>query len=233
LREIKNIFYYLLLSITAIILILIMVLAKPNTTNTNNYVDKLFIAGIFFISCIFGISIAIYPSWWKKNKQKTNHTPNLKRPKTSRSFQGHHPDCNMFKNHIIFIKNKPRCAGCLGLILGALTSILLITLYLTIPLKLSINIYYIFLILGIIILIFVYIEIRLLKRNNIVHILINSLLIISLLTITISVLEITKNSTYTILTILLSYLWLDTRIHISNQKHQNICQSCIQECKSY
>ena len=115
-REIKNIFYYLLLSITAIILILIMVLVKPNTTNTNTYVDKLFVAGIFFTSCIFGISIAIYPNWWKKNKQNTNHTSNLKRSKTSRSFQGHHPDCNMFKNHIIIIKNKPRCAGCLGLI---------------------------------------------------------------------------------------------------------------------
>lgn len=232
-REIKNIFYYLLLSITAIILILIMVIAKPNTTNTNNYVDKLFVAGIFFINCIFGISIAIYPSWWKKNKQKTNHTTNLKRPQTRRSFQGHHPDCNMFKNHIIFIKNKPRCAGCLGLIIGALTSILLIILYLTIPLKLSINIYYILLIIGIIILIFIYIEILLLKRNKVVHILLNSLLILSFLTITISVLEITKNSIYTILTILLSYLWLDTRIYLSNQKHQSICQSCIQECKSY
>jgi hypothetical protein len=233
LREIKNIFYYLLLSITAIILILIMVLAKPITTNTNNYVEKLFVAGIFFISCIFGISIAIYPRWWIKNKQKTNHKPNLKRPKTSRSFQGHHPDCSMFKNHIIFIKNKPRCAGCLGLIIGALSSILLITLYLIIPLKISINIYYIFLILGIIILIFVYIEILLSKRKKVVHILFNSLLILSFLIITISVLEITKNSIYTILTILLSFLWLDTRIHISNQKHQSICDSCIQECKSY
>ena len=168
-REIKNIFYYLLLSITAIILILIMVLAKPITTNTNNYVDKFFVAGIFFTSCLFGISIAIYPSWWRKNKQKTNHPPNLKRPKTSRSFQGHHPDCNMFKNHIIFIKNKPRCAGCLGLITGASASILLIILYLTITLEISINIYYILLILGIIILIFVYIEIIISKRNKFFH----------------------------------------------------------------
>ncbi|MCJ7570656.1 MAG: hypothetical protein MUO82_02100 [Candidatus Thermoplasmatota archaeon] len=232
-RELNNIFYYLLLSITAIILILIMVLAKPITTNTNNYVDKFFVAGIFFISCLFGISIAIYPSWWKKNKQKTNHTPNLKRPKTSRIFQGHHPNCSIFKNHIIIIKNKPRCAGCLGLILGALASILLITLYLILPLKLSINIYYFLLILGIIVLIFVYGEIILSKRKMFFHILLNSLLILSFLTITISVLEITKNLIYAILTVILCFLWLDTRIYISNHQHQRICDSCAQECKSY
>ena len=232
-REVKTIFYYLLLSITAVILILIMVLFKPITTNTNSFEDKLLVVGIFFTSCIFGISFAIYPNWWRKNKRNTNHTSNLKKPKTHRSFQGHHPDCNIFKNHIINIKNKPRCTGCLGLILGALASILLITLYLILPLKLSINIYYILLILGIILLIFVYTEIILSKRHIFLHILLNGLLILSFLIITISVLEITKNLRYAILTILLCFLWLDTRIHISNLQHQKICKSCIQECKSY
>ena len=232
-REIKNIFYYLLLSITAIILILITVIAKPITTITNNYIDKIFVTGIFFISCIFGISIAIHPNWWKKNKQNTNHLSNLKRPKTSKPFQGHHPDCYMFKNHILIIKNKTQCAGCLGLILGALTSIILIIFYLIFPLKLSINYFYMFFILGIIILILVYIEILFLRRNKSVHIILNTLLILSFLSITISVLEITKNMIYSILTILLCFLWLDTRIHLSNQKHKDICKNCDKECKSF
>jgi hypothetical protein len=222
-----------MLSIIASVLILIMMLDRTTNINTDFFEYRFIVTGVFITSCIFGISLAIYPNWWRKNKRNTNHTTNIKRPKTSRSFQGHHPNCKMFKNHIIIIKNKPRCAGCLGLIIGALASIILITFYLIIPLKLSTNINYILLIIGIIILIFVYIEILISKRNKFFHIIFNSLLIISFLTITISVLEISKNLIYAVLTILLCFLWLDTRIHISNQKHQKICNSCIQECKSY
>jgi len=233
LRKIKTIFYYLLLSIVAVVLILIMALAKPITSNTTTFFDKLFIAGVFFVSCIFGISIAIYPNWWRKNKRNTDHNSNIQKSKTSRSFEGHHPDCNMFRSHIIIIKNKPRCAGCLGLTFGALISIFLMSLYLILSFKLPIVIYYILLILGILLLIFVYGEIMLSKRNMFFHILLNSLLILSFLFITIIVVELTENPVYGVLVVLLCFLWLDTRIHISNYQHQRICSFCNQECKSY
>ncbi len=210
-----------------------MILIKPNTTNTNNPTDKLIVVGVFFISCIFGISIAIYPNWWRKNKQKTNQKINLKKPKTSRLYKGHHPDCNIFKNHIILIKNKPRCTGCLGLIIGAISSFLLITIYLISPIKISKTYFFIFITIGIIVLFSIYIEILFLKRNTSIHIILNSLLIISFLTITIGVFEITKNLIYSISTILLCFLWLNTRIIFSKQKHKRTCQSCKQECKSY
>jgi len=222
-----------MLSIAAIVLILIMVFFKQISSNTIAIGDKLLLAGVFFTSCIFGISIAIYPNWWRKNKQNTYHTSNLQRAATSRSFKGHHPDCSLFKNHIIIIKNKPRCAGCLGLIIGALASIFLMIIYLAITFVLSIIMYYVLLIIGILVLIFVYIEIILVKRQTFVHIILNGLLILSFFIITVSIIEITKNIVYGILTILLCFLWLDTRIHISKYQHQSICNSCKQLCKSY
>ena len=232
-RKIKTIFYYLLLSIVAAVLILIMVLTKPITSNTTTFLDKLFVAGVFFASCIFGISIAIYPNWWRKNKRNIDHISNLQISKTSRSFEGHHPDCNMFRSHVVIIKNKPRCAGCLGLTLGALISIFLMILYLILSFRLPIVMYYILFILGILLLIFVYGEIMLSKRNMFFHILLNSLFILSFLVTTISIVELTENPVYGVLAVLLCFLWLDTRIHISNYKHQRICASCNQECKSY
>lgn len=232
-KKIKTIHYYLTLSITAVIITLLMIVIKPNTINTNIFTEKLIVIGAFFICCIFGISLAIYPNWWKKNKKNTNYNPNLENQKTRRSFKGHHPDCNKFKNHIIIIKNKPRCTGCLGLIIGAFASILVMILYLIIPLKLTINIYYILLIIGIIILFLVYGEILYVKRNRLIHIIINSLLIISFIIITLSILEITKNLIYAIIILILSFLWLNTRIYISNKQHHKICDSCTKECKSY
>jgi len=89
LKKIKTIHYYLTLSITAVILTLIMILIKPNTTNTNIFTEKLLVIAAFFTSCIFGISLTIYPNWWKKNKKNTRYNPNLKNQKTKRSFKGH------------------------------------------------------------------------------------------------------------------------------------------------
>lgn len=231
-KKIKSIFYYLLLSFTAVVLIIIMIFSKPNASNSANFFDKFFVAGAFLASCIFGISIAIYPNWWRKNKQNT-HISDIQTSKKSRLFQGHHPDCSMFRSHVIIIKNKARCAGCVGLLLGALISIFLMILYLTLPFRLPIVMYYILLILGILLLIFIYGEIMLLKRNMFFHILLNSLLVLSFFFITISVVELTENPVYGVLVVLLCFLWLDTRIHISNYRHQRICFSCNQECKSY
>jgi hypothetical protein len=226
------VFYYLLLSVIAAVLVLTMVLVRP-IADTITFYEKLFVAIVFIASCLFGISLAIYPNWWRTKSHQINHASKVKEGKIKRSFQGHHPDCNTFKSHIIFIKNKPRCAGCLGLALGSLVSILLMALYLFLPYRLPIATSYILLMLGIFALLLVYGEIILNKRHTLLHIIINSLLVLSFLVITISVVEITKGPVYGILTILICFLWLDTRIHLSNQQHKNICASCTKSCKTY
>jgi hypothetical protein len=233
LKKEKTIFNYLLLSTVAVILILILVFFKPITSNTFTFMDKMFVAGAFFTSCIFGISIAIYPNWWRKNKQNPNHTSNLHKVKTSRSFKGHHPDCIEFKNHTILIRNKTRCAGCFGLIIGSIISIFLMALYLLIPNNLNQTIWYFIFLLGILIIPFIYIEIIFSKRNRNLHVISNSIFILGFFCLTISVLEITGNFSYGILTILFCFLWLDTRIQLSKQQHSKICSFCKQTCKSY
>jgi len=233
LKKVKTIFYYLLLSTIAVILILILVFFKPITSNTFTFMDKMFVAGAFFTSCIFGISIAIYPNWWRKNKQNPNHTSNLKNAKTSKSFKGHHPDCIEFKNHTILIRNKTRCAGCFGLIIGSIISIFLMALYLLIPNTLNQTIWYFIFFFGILIIPFIYIETIFSKRNRIIHVISNSIFILGFFCLTISVLEITGNFSYGILTILFCFLWLDTRIQLSKQQHSKICSFCKQTCKSY
>ena len=232
-KEVRTIFYYFLLSIIATFLILMMVFLQPIIDNKITIFDKFFVAAVFFTSCTFGITIAIYPNWWRKNKRNTNHTSNLQKIKTSRSFKGHHPDCSMFRSHIVIISNKPRCAGCLGLTIGTLISIFLMIFYLIFPVELSLNLYYILFLIGIFVLFFVYGEIMFFKRKNFLHILLNILFILSFFAITISVLEITKNLLYATITIVMCFLWLNTRILFSKYQHMKICFSCIQECKSY
>jgi uncharacterized membrane protein len=156
---------------------------------------------------------------------------NLK--KTSRKREGHHPNCDKFKNHSLRIKNRVYCTGCLGLAIGCIISIILIIFYNSFFVKISPEIYFYLIIMGMIIIGFVFIEIISNKRNEFIHIISNSLFIISFLIIIIGITEITGNKIYGIIGIILSFLWLDTRIQLSNWHHSKICSKCYNSCKMY
>lgn len=232
-KQNKNILYYLILSTTAAAIILLLSFVKTSTTNTVTINDKLLVAGAFIASCIFGISIAIYPGWHKKLIKKESHNLNKQLQKPTRKRKGHHPDCQPFKSHTITIKNKTLCAGCLGLSTGAILAIILTILYINTPLEQTNNLYHILIILGLTIISLTYIEIMLPTRKPIIHVISNILLVISFLLITISILEITKNTVYGLIAILLSFLWLDTRIQLSQWQHTRICHECTENCKTY
>jgi len=229
----KNIFSYILFSSLAFVFIFILVFLNPNTTNTVSYSERLFVAVVFISSCLFGISLAIYPNWWKKIIQKKNNKSDTKSKKSKRLFRGHHPDCNVFTNHVIVIKNKKRCAGCFGLIIGSIISIFLMIIYLIITPSQDLKIWYFFFFIGFLIIPIIYIEIIFPKRHRIIHVISNSIFILGFFCLTISVFEITSNFIFAILTIIFCFLWLDTRIKLSKHQHSKICSFCKQTCKSF
>ncbi len=233
-KQKTNVIYYLILSITAAVLLLTLAFFNPSNTASVDIYDKLFVGGVFITICLFGISLAIYPGWFKRFTKQEKHSPNKKQTqKTTRKRKGHHPDCDQFQNHTIRINNKIFCAGCLGLSIGAILSIFLMILYIVIGNELSFTTFYFFMFLGLIIISLVYIEIMLPIRHTIIHVISNVFLVISFLLIVVCIFEITGNKIYGAVSILLSFLWLDTRIQLSNWRHTLICKSCADNCKMY
>ena len=225
---------YIFLSIIAAIILLLLVFLSMSNLNTIKINDRLFVSGFFIISCLIGISLTIYPGWIRRKlKHKIFNKSNKYIQKTERRRYGHHPDCNQFKNHTIRIKNKIYCAGCLGLAIGCLISIFFIIIYMINHIKLPSDIFVYLVIFGFIIIGLVLIEIVLNIRNTFIHIISNILLVISFLIIFIGVTEITSNKIYGMMSIILSYLWLDTRIQLSNWNHSKICENCNKSCKMY
>jgi len=234
LKHAYNVLYYLILSISAAFMLLLIAYIDYSDTNTIHNYSQEIVVGFFILSCILGISLAIRPRWYKKIiKRKDNNKIIKQTQKIRRKRKGHHPDCNQFKNHVVKIKNKSFCSGCLGLALGSAISIILIILYYTLTLQQRSTTFYLFIYLGLIIICFSYIEIMILKRNVIVHIISNILLVVSFFLITISVFELTKNLVIGMISILLSYLWLTTRVQISISRHILICNNCSKTCKMY
>ena len=233
-KKTNNILYYLILSIISAILLLILAFFSSFHINNNSIYDALFFGGVFIISCIFGISLAIRPGWFRRYSKHENHGARKKQDqKITRKRKGHHPDCNQFQNHTVVIRNKTICAGCLGLSMGSVISIFLMIIYIPNAGGLFSTIFYFPLVLGLIIIGLVYVEIILPTRYKIVHVISNFFLVISFFLITIGIFEITGNKIYGLIGILLSFLWLDTRIQLSNWHHNLICKNCSEPCKMY
>jgi hypothetical protein len=202
-------------------------------SDTNTFVDKLFVGGAFIGSGIFGISLAINPGWMKKfTKQlkKTSVTKPLKKPKIK--IKGHHPDCEKFKNHIINANSKSYCAGCLGLSIGSVISITAFIIYIITEVKYA-NFFQYLIILGLFFIGIAYIEILVTKRNAVTHVISNIFLVIGFFLVIISMLEITGNKIYALIGVTFSFLWLDTRVQLSSWQHTKICKNCNKSCKIY
>lgn len=226
----KNVYYYFILSIVAAIIIVSLTLFESTDTNYFGIYDKYFVAVFIIIVYIFGLSLAIHPGWYKKGKKAINKKKVVN--KIVRNRKGHHPDCGQFKNHILNFKNKTFCAGCFGLAIGSIVSISLILIYLLISVNFT-AFYPLILIIGFIFVFQTYLEIIISKRNSIVHMVSNILHVTGFLLIAVSILEITNSVPYSIIAILFSFLFFNTRVQLSIYNHNLICKKCKYDCKMY
>jgi len=234
LKQEKNVYYYLALSIAAGFFILIISLFKSSDNNLFGIFDKYFVALLFIVICLFGVSLTFYPRWYKRFKtdEKTEDDEQQNKKNLIRHRKGHHPDCDQFKKHTLKIKNKTICAGCTGLALGSIISIILISIYLFFTVNYPVF-FHLLLILGLIMVFQIYLEIVIPKRNAIIHTLSNVLHVVGFLLIVISIFETTGNVIYTSIAILFSFLFLDTRVQLSCYNHSLICKKCKKDCKMY
>lgn len=229
----KNyVFYYLILSIAAALLTILITLFIPFNINTVGWYDKLFLSVIIIIGCLYGCTLAFHPSWLKKYK-KTKEPTKINQKTTKRKREGHHPDCKKFENHTILINEKKICTGCLGLSLGCITAIILVIIYLNFDIIWSSVILHFFIFVGLVMIFLSYIETILPRKNKVFHIISNITLVLGFLLVTIGIFQITGNKIYGLIGIILSVLWLDTRIQLSNWRHSLICSTCIEKCKMY
>jgi len=230
----KQIHVYILLSIFAASLIILMVYFSSPSNSTNINI-RLFAGLTFIVCCIIGILCAKYPGWARRIFKVINHQISSSEQvnKKKVKYEGHHPKCNQFENHTIYIHGKTYCAGCFSLAIGAVVSIILMALYIVNFPRLSHYIYYILIFIAMGIISICFIEIKNRKRNSTIHVIINILFVVSFFLITVCVLEITGELIFGLVAILFSFLWLDTRAQLSFWQHAKICAECNKNCKMY
>ena len=231
-NQTKIVLSYLGLSVAGAALLIVFVSMTPTPTRTLALLEKIFVAGVFIIICVFGVSFSLRPNWVRLFISKKENTVKNHSEALQRSFRGHHPDCKTFENHRVIYLDKTWCAGCLGLLIGCLLSIFLMILY-VVDSQQPPTISRLLFCLGLLLIALVYLEIIRESRHSIIHVLSNALLVLSFFFITTSIVELSGKVEYGFFTILLCILWLDTRIQLSRWRHRRLCSSCPEPCKIY
>jgi hypothetical protein len=233
LNQTKIVLSYLALSVAGAALLVVFVSMTPASTYIMTLLEKMVVAGVFIVTCAFGISFSLRPNWVRKFISKKDNTVKNHTNEVVRSFRGHHPDCETFEKHRMIYQNKTWCAGCLGLLIGCVLSVILMILYVVVPFQQPPTLSRLLLFLGLLVIALMYLEIIRGRQHSIIHVLSNGMLILSFFFITISIVELSGKVVYGFFTILLCILWLDTRIQLSRWHHQRLCSSCPKPCKIY
>ncbi len=229
----KNpVIYYLILSATGALLIIFLSLLSYADIKTIRTSDKLVIGAVFILSCISGICAAIKPNLIKRFSKRYSHDGQCLQTIITR-HRGHHPECEQFMVHTIKIRNKILCPGCSGLAVGSIISIVLMSIYIVFLKEIPQVILPILIILGIVLIALNYIETVTPTRKASLHLTSNILLVISFFFIITGIFHLTGSVIYGIFAILISFLWLDTRIQLSKWRHSEVCRNCRETCKVF
>jgi len=221
---------YALLSAVAAAMLIILAWNGGQQSPGPDLMDKVIVSLAFMASCAWGIIKSYRPGFLRR---KRGAGPTDQTAKTFRTvYVAHHPDCGRFDDRVVVIKGGKYCGGCMGLLLGSLIALMMVSAYLLTP-GLGATEGVLTLSFGIGLVALCLLEIGMDRGAPWTHFLANLLLVLGFFFVTIGVLSSTGSVAYALIAILVCYLWLDTRIQLSDWRHADTCGSCGRGCGYY
>lgn len=194
--------------------------------------DRLLVGSVFIASCVFGISLAIRPGWTRRLIAGKSDEVSRELAQV-RGRRGHHPDCEYFDSHTIRWGDRTLCAGCTGLAAGSTVSILLMSLYVALPTELPVGVLHALLVLGLALVAAKYVETVLPLDRAYARLISNGLFIVGFSLLVVGAFVLSGSTVFGILGVVISFLFLDTRIQLSRWRHTKTCRDCSEDCKVY
>lgn len=209
--------YFISVSLIGLFFLPIMVFKIPD--NSTSHWPHYLIFSFFGLICFLGMLVGIFPSKFQKKDSSIME------------FKGHHPDCGNFSGHVIQLVGKTYCAGCTGLIIGAIISLLGILSYLLgrLPCENKIIIFW----LGFTGTLTSLLYNSLSKwRTNFLNLFLNAFFVLEAFMLLLGVEEINNSLLTELYLLILIPIWIITRILSSQRTHNRICQNCdLKKCQ--
>ena len=183
---------------------------------------------IFTAICLFGIILGISPSRFSRithirsQKKKDDEAG---RGNSRSAYKGHHPVCGNFSSHVLTIRGKPRCAGCTGLVIGAIISLLGSLLYFFLDFRVGETATLVFW-LGFGSVVCGLLQYHILMKQSLVHFLVNVVFVFGAFLLLVGVSELASSPVLEAYLFALMIYWIITRIMLSQREHEKICAAC-------
>jgi len=192
--------------------------------------------GIAFTTiCILGIIAGVSPSHCRRLSRKKNSQGEHRNQPAQTTDElhpiqkrGHHPTCNPYASHVFSFRKMVYCAGCTGLVTGAVIALIGTVLFFFFGVQFIFP--EVFFWLG-----FVFVGIGLLQHpfyrllkvhQRGVRVIINVLFVVGAFLILSNVIQLTNNILLAVYLLSLICYWIFTRIVMSRRAHRRICTQC-------
>jgi hypothetical protein len=199
--------------------------------------QRLLTGSVFVAICVLGIVATLNPSTcsgvlrFGRDQDERPHVKGAGTGKPGVRFAGHHPTCSGFSSHVFRIGGKTRCAGCTGLVAGAVASIAGSVVYSFVSFNLGgagAPIFWA----G-----FVGVACGLLPHSLLDHkgafvrLSLNFVFVFGAFLLLVGVNEATGNPVVAFFLLALIVYWIYARIILSRQEHRRTCANCgLKEC---
>jgi hypothetical protein len=193
---------------------------------------------VFDAICVMGVFAGLAPAKcstvlnFQKNSVKESPVNRTIEAEGSKiSLTGHHPSCDGFSSHILKLGDKNYCAGCAGLIIGSLLSLVGSIPFLLVDVRLG-NVGSVIFWVGVVCVVCGLLQYNLRFRAGLLHLLLNVVLVFGAFLLLVGVNALNYNLFLNLYLLMLIVYWIMTRIFLSRIEHKSICNNCeIRSCQ--
>jgi len=198
-----------------------------------SFPPKQLAVSLFMVICCLGATAAVLPSKCSGtfHHRQTGDYRLLEGTGTNLDqwaimLKGHHPTCGSFTNHMLQVRGKTYCAGCLGLLTGALIAIAVGLTYSLDIVRFESETTFVFwfgfaaVFVGLI----QYAKPLMMKGS--VHFFLNVVFVVGAFFLLIGVIEINGSLAVEMYLLVMTLYWIFTRIILSEREHERICTIC-------
>lgn len=140
--------------------------------------------------------------------------------------KGHHAECGRFTAHVLQVRGRTYCAGCLGLLTGALIAIATGLLYAANIVVFGSQAGFVLWFGFAMVLLGLLQYAKPLMTRGSIHFFLNVVFVVGAFFLLVGVIEINGGFAVEIYLLVMILFWILTRIILSNREHQRICTLC-------
>lgn len=184
---------------------------------------------IFMLICILGGLAGLFPRQCTELFYAHDEDPStfFHAKDSPNHVEGHHPCCGKFLQHTIDINGRVLCAACTGLFLGALAAISGAIAYFFIEFETG-QLSLISISTGIILAAVGFLQFR---SKSFLRLTLNALFVFGAFLVLVGIDAVANNLFVNFYVICVTFVWISTRILLSEWDHTRICYLCKSKCE--